>query len=266
MRTRILGMPLVYAAMAALVPGAAGAADDEAPTFTKDVAPIFQAKCEACHRANSIAPMSLVTYQESRPWARSIRERVSTRQMPPWHIDRTVGISEFANDRSLSDAEVDTIVRWVDGGAPRGNPADMPPPIAWPDESKWYFAELFGPPDLVIESEPYTMPAEANDAWWKPVSETGLTEPRWVRAIELRPGTTAGRHRPANRLASSNDEKSRTQSALTRKMSLLWRRTNNCRAYSYVLRPSPDHPQSYSPRGCPNGKKGQKLFSCERNR
>ena len=193
MRTRILGMVVIFAGTAALVPGTAVAAGDGVPTFTKDVAPIFQAKCEACHRASSIAPMSLVTYQESRPWARSIRDRVSTRQMPPWHIDRTVGISEFSNDRSLTDAELDTIVRWVDGGAPRGNPADMPPPIEWPDESKWYFAELFGTPDLVIASEPYTMPAEANDAWWKPVSETGLTEPRWVRAIELRPATTAGR-------------------------------------------------------------------------
>ena len=104
MRTRILGMLVVFAGTAALVPGTVVAADEGVPTFTKDVAPIFQAKCEACHRASSIAPMSLVTYQESRPWARSIRERVSTRQMPPWHIDRTVGISEFKNDRSLTDA------------------------------------------------------------------------------------------------------------------------------------------------------------------
>ena len=179
---------------ALLLPGAAIAAEDEVPTFTKDIAPIFQAKCEACHRPNSIAPMSLVTYQESRPWARSIRDRVSTRQMPPWHIDRTVGISEFSNDRSLSDAEIDAVVRWVDGGAPRGNPADMPAAREWPDESKWYFAEQFGgPPDLIVKSAPYTMPAEANDAWWKPVAETGLTEPRWVRAIEMRPGSVAGR-------------------------------------------------------------------------
>ena len=185
------------AAAAALAPGLAApalAAEGGTPTFTRDVAPIFQAKCEACHRADSIAPMSLVTYQEARPWARSIRERVSTRQMPPWHIDRTVGITEFKNDRSLTDAEIDTVVRWVDGGAPRGDAADMPPPREWPDASKWYFAERFGgPPDLIVRSAPFTMPAEANDAWWKPVSETGLTEPRWVRAIELRPATVAGR-------------------------------------------------------------------------
>ncbi|MCY4662600.1 MAG: hypothetical protein OXF93_22740 [Acidobacteria bacterium] len=192
---------LLVAALAALVAPAAPAAaeapaavEEGTPTFARDVAPIFQAKCEACHRADSIAPMSLVTYQEARPWARSIRERVATRQMPPWHIDRTVGITAFKNDRSLTDAEIDTIVRWVDEGAPRGNPADMPPPREWPDASKWYFAERFGgPPDLIVRSAPFTMPAEANDAWWKPVSETGLTEPRWVRAIELRPATVAGR-------------------------------------------------------------------------
>src|SRR5687767_8942412 len=73
-----------------------------APTFTKDVAAIFQEKCEACHRPDSIAPMSLVTYEESRPWARSIKNRVAARQMPPWHIDKNIGIQHFQNDRSLS--------------------------------------------------------------------------------------------------------------------------------------------------------------------
>src|SRR5215213_4655474 len=102
-----------------------------APTFTKDVAPIFQEKCESCHRPDSIAPMSLVTYEEARPWARSIKNRVAARQMPPWHIDKTVGIQDFKNDRSLTDAQLDTIVRWVDGGAPKGEAADMPAPVKW---------------------------------------------------------------------------------------------------------------------------------------
>jgi hypothetical protein len=165
------------------------------PTFTKDVAAIFQEKCEACHRSDSIAPMSLVTYEESRPWARSIRDRVRARQMPPWHIDKTIGIQEFANDRSLTDAELDTIVRWVDAGAPKGDPKDMPPPRQWPSEQGWNFAKLFGQaePDLVVRSLPWTQKAGANDAWWKPVVETGLTEPRWVRAIEIRPSTVKGR-------------------------------------------------------------------------
>ena len=88
-------------------------------TFTKDIAPIIQEKCEACHRPDSIAPMSLVTYEQARPWAKAIRERVITRQMPPWHIDKTVGIQKFKNDRSLSDAQIDTIVKWVDAGVPK---------------------------------------------------------------------------------------------------------------------------------------------------
>jgi len=162
-------------------------------TFTKDVAPIFREKCEACHRAESMAPMSLTTYDEVRPWARSIRARVAARQMPPWHIDRTVGIQQFKNDRSLSDEQVDTIVRWVDAGAPMGDPKDMPPPRSWPDEQRWVFADLFGPPDLIIKSPAYTMPAQAQDVWFKPVVPTGLTEQRWVRAIEIRPSSVKGR-------------------------------------------------------------------------
>src|SRR5512139_3087682 len=122
-------------------------------TFTKDIAPIFQKACESCHRKDSLGPMSLVTYEEARPWARSIKARVAARQMPPWHIDKTVGIQHFKNDRSLSDAEIDTIVRWVDAGAPQGNPKDMPPPKVFANDDVWNFASQFGgPPDLVIKS------------------------------------------------------------------------------------------------------------------
>jgi hypothetical protein len=182
---------LVGACLAAVPAGSARAA--ETPTFTRDVAPIFQEKCEACHRPDSIAPMSLVTYEDARPWARAIKTRVAARQMPPWHIDPTVGIQEFQNDRSLTAEQIDTIVRWVDAGAPQGDPSDMPPPREWPDEAKWYFADQFGPPDLVVTSTPYTMPARAQDAWYKPVVDSGLTERRWVRAIEIRPSTVKGR-------------------------------------------------------------------------
>jgi len=164
------------------------------PTFSKEVAPIFQEKCQACHRPDSIAPMSLVTYEQSKPWARSIREKVITRTMPPWAIDKTVGIQHFSNDRSLSDQEIDTITRWVDGGALQGDPKDMPPAKKWPDDSKWNFTEMFGgPPDLIVKSPIYTVPAVAMDAWYKPTVDTGLTEPRWVRAIEIHPVTAKGR-------------------------------------------------------------------------
>src|SRR3989441_6434554 len=97
-------------------------------TFTKDVAPILQRSCQNCHRPGSIAPMSLLTYKDARPWARSIKEKVVRRQMPPWHIDRSVGITRFKDDPSLTDAEIAMISNWVDQGALEGNPADMPPP------------------------------------------------------------------------------------------------------------------------------------------
>src|SRR5258706_7878396 len=129
-----LGMLAVGALL--LHPMWAVSADTKTPlTFTRDVAPIFQDKCESCHRPGSIGPMSLVTYEDSRPWARSIKARVSARQMPPWHIDRTVGIQHFQNDRSLSDDQVDTIVRWIDAGLPKGDAKDMPAPKPWPAES-----------------------------------------------------------------------------------------------------------------------------------
>jgi hypothetical protein len=165
------------------------------PTFTKDIAPVFQAKCEACHRPDSIAPMSLVTYEETRPYVRAIKDRVATRQMPPWHIDKTIGIQKFKNDRSLTDEQIDMIVRWVDGGAPKGDPKDMPAPVQWPSEQGWNFASMFGQtePDLVIRSTPYLQKKGAPDAWWKPSVPTGLTEARWVRAIEIRPGSVKGR-------------------------------------------------------------------------
>src|ERR1700710_1735940 len=114
--------------------GTASAADtSKTPTFTKDIAPIFQEKCEACHRPDSMAPMSLMTFAEARPWAKSIKARVADRQMPPWQIDRTVGIQKFKNDRSLTDDQLDTIVKWVDAGAPQGDPKDMPAAKHWPD-------------------------------------------------------------------------------------------------------------------------------------
>ena len=178
------------------LPGVVRAAEPaKAPTFTKDIAPIFQEKCEACHRPDSIAPMSLKTYAEVRPWARSIKQRVSAHQMPPWHIDKTVGIQKFKNDRSLSDEQIDTIVRWIDAGAPQGDQKDMPPAKTWPEDQGWNFAAQFGQkePDMVIESYSFTMKAQQQDAWDKRVSETGITEPRWVRAIEIRPKTPKGR-------------------------------------------------------------------------
>jgi mono/diheme cytochrome c family protein len=178
-------------------------------TFTKDVAPIFQAKCQDCHQPNSIAPMSLITYQEARPWARSIRERVSTHQMPPWHIDKSVGVQEFKNDMSLTDDQIDTIVKWVDAGAPMGDPKDMPAPKALTTSNEWAAEkDGFGPPDLVVRSDEYTMPAVHQDVWWRPMSDIPITEPRWVKMVEIRPTSLAARktlHHSIAYLVLNND-------------------------------------------------------------
>ncbi|MBP7776242.1 MAG: hypothetical protein KA371_03880 [Acidobacteria bacterium] len=181
--------------LAATLGGASTASAQTAPTFTRDVAPILQKKCEACHRPDSIAPMSLMTWQQARPWARAIKARVTEHSMPPFQIDRTVGVTKFKNDESLTPAELETVVKWVDGGAPQGDPQDMPPPVAWPDGETWNFANIFGQaePDLIINSYPFTMPAAAQDAWDERVTPSGITEPRWVRAIEIRPSNLKGR-------------------------------------------------------------------------
>jgi hypothetical protein len=112
--------------LAAILPALSIAADVKTPaknpTFAKDIAPILQEKCQACHRAGSMAPMSLVTYEETRPWVKDIKQRVVTRNMPPWHLDKTVGIQNFENDISLTDDQIGLIARWVDAGAPAGDP------------------------------------------------------------------------------------------------------------------------------------------------
>ena len=153
-------------------------------TFTKDVAPILQRACQRCHRPGSIAPMSLLTYQDARPWARSIKREVEARNMPPWHIARGVGITKFKDDPSLTDEEIATIVKWVDAGAPQGNAADMPPPVEFKDDNAW----SLGTPDLVVTSRKHEVPAQGSDWWGDYVIETTLTEDRWLRAVEAKPG------------------------------------------------------------------------------
>ena len=153
-------------------------------TFTKDVAPIFQKSCQSCHHPGTAAPMSLITYADARPWAKAIGARVMRREMPPWHLDKTVGIREFKNDISLSDAEINTIVRWVDGGTPQGDPKDMPPPLTFRPETEWFI----GKPDLTVTFDhEMTMYANGPDWWINKYADTGLTEDRWVKAMQIKP-------------------------------------------------------------------------------
>jgi mono/diheme cytochrome c family protein len=197
---------------AVLMMSAPGLAADTSPrqvTYSKDVAPIFQEKCQQCHQPNSIAPMSLITFENARPWAKSIKQRVLTRQMPPWHIDPSVGVHEFKNDMSLTDAQIDTIVRWVDAGAPEGDPKDLPPAKKLVTDNEWQgVQDGFGPPDLVIKSSEYTMPAQHQDVWYRPMSDIPITEPRWARMVEIRPTQLKGRrivHHSIAYLVLNND-------------------------------------------------------------
>jgi hypothetical protein len=189
-RTGLVGVTIVgvliatSGAMRAQAPSTA----QKGPTFARDVAPIFQEKCQTCHRPGQMAPMSLLTFEDARPWARAIKTKVEARDMPPWHLDKTVGIKKFVNDISLSDAQIETIVKWVDAGAPLGDPKDLPAPKQWPNADQWRLAESQGrAPDLVIKSTPWTQPAQGQDQWWQPVVDSGNTEDRWIRAVEVRP-------------------------------------------------------------------------------
>jgi hypothetical protein len=182
------------AVLAIATPAFAADAPTGQVTFSKDVAPILQAKCQSCHQPNSIAPMSLISYQESRPWARSIKDRVASRQMPPWHIDPSVGVQHFKNDMSLTQDQIDTIVKWVDGGALQGDPKDMPAPKPLQTDNQWQgVRDGFGEPDLVVKSSEYTMPAKHQDVWYRPTSDIPLTEPRWVKMVEIRPSNLKAR-------------------------------------------------------------------------
>lgn len=172
---------------------AASFAANEEITYAKHISPIFQDKCQECHQPNSIAPVSFMDYRDVLKEAQSIKAKVESRVMPPWHIDTSVGIQDFKNDRGLSDEEIDTIVGWVDNGAPMGDPADMPPPRAFPDPTAWQLAKEFGKPDLLVKSEPYTLAAETQDKWFRPVVDAGVTEPRWVKAVEIKPSYPEGR-------------------------------------------------------------------------
>jgi hypothetical protein len=197
-------------AIAGFAIAAPAASDSPKPvTFSKDVAPILQAKCQECHQPGSIAPMSLITYQEARPYARSIKERVAARQMPPWHIDKTVGVQQFKNDMSLTDEQIATLVAWVDGGALQGDPKDLPAPKPITTDNAWKAErDGFGPPDLVVKSSEYTMPAVHQDVWYRPMSDIPLTEPRWVKLVEIRPSNLKARriiHHSIAYLVLNND-------------------------------------------------------------
>ena len=177
--------------LALATPVAAQQATDEV-TFSRDIAPILQRSCQKCHRPDSLAPMSLISDDEVRPWARAMKLRTGLRNkpgvMPPWYIERGVGVQHFKDDPSLSEEEIERIARWADNGAPEGDPADMPTPPAYIDVDTWEIGE----PDLIVSSPTFTVD-ELSPDWWGSIGavDIGLDEDRYISAIEYKERSTA---------------------------------------------------------------------------
>jgi hypothetical protein len=185
-RWAVLATAGVLAVLTPLAAAAADATAKQAVTFAKDVAPILQEKCQRCHHPGTVAPMSLMTYDETRPWVSAIKRRVAQHEMPPWGLDMTVGITEIENVRALSDDQIDTIVRWAEAGAPLGNPADLPKPLTFATDDTWDI----GKPDLVVSfPKDHQMYAKGSDWWINYFADTGLTEDRWIKGMATRPGS-----------------------------------------------------------------------------
>ena len=166
---------------------AAAATTETAVTFNKQVLPVLQKRCQDCHRPGEAAPMSLLTYQDARPWAKAMRQAVLTKKMPPWFADPQYG--HFSNDRSLSQAEIDTLVAWVDGGAKEGDPHDAPPPRQFVEG--WNI----GKPDLVLQMpNAFHVPASGTVEYQYVIIPTHLTEDKWIMATEVRPSNRAVMH------------------------------------------------------------------------
>jgi hypothetical protein len=181
---------LIPAVVGLVVPFALRAEPAGSPgevTFTKDIAPILQRSCQNCHRPDGVAPMSLITFEDVRPWAKSIKQRTGIGPhagvMPPWYMEKNIGIQQYKDDPSLSDEEVAKVAKWADSGAPLGNPADMPPPRHFEDNNTWNI----GIPDVIVSTKELTVKANAPD-WWGEIESVpiGIDDDRYVAAIQVR--------------------------------------------------------------------------------
>jgi hypothetical protein len=174
-------------ALIASIVVSAPAQSTDPPAFSKDVALILYKNCVSCHRPGEMAPMSLMTYEQARPYARSIRSRVELGTMPPWHAEAPAGA--FTNERRLEPKEKEILLRWADGGAPEGNPKDLPPIPVFP--SGW----TIGTPDAVVTMpQPFDVPASGTIDYKYFTAPTNFTEDKWIQALEIRPGTRSVVH------------------------------------------------------------------------
>src|SRR5437899_4003667 len=163
------------------------AAGADAPTFNRDVLPILQERCQECHRPGQIAPMPLLTYKEARPWAKAIVEATKQGAMPPWFANPSNG--EFANNPSLSRAEIDTIAAWAGAGSPEGSPVEKPQPRVW--NSDW----SIGAPDKIFEMpRAFEVPSQGAIEYQYVILPTDFRQDAWLQKVELRPGNPAVVH------------------------------------------------------------------------
>jgi mono/diheme cytochrome c family protein len=187
-KTRLIGL---FSALA-LTPALADAQSTaEHPTYAKEVSRIIQDNCQICHQPGQIGPMSFTSYEEVRPWAPLIGLKVEEREMPPYQYDSDIGVQHLKGDWRLEKEDIDTIVAWVNAGAPMGNPEDLPPPREYPAVGEWRLAGELGPPDHVIKSSAWDVPANGQDLWWEPEVDSGITEERCIKAIETLPSAAA---------------------------------------------------------------------------
>ncbi|MCH8265874.1 MAG: hypothetical protein IIC10_10790, partial [Proteobacteria bacterium] len=156
-------------------------------TYNGEIGRIINENCVVCHRQGGIGPMQLGSYDQVRPWAPLIQLRVANREMPPYAYDHGIGIQNLQGDWRLSQNDVDSIVSWVNQGAPLGDPDIQPPTIDLPDPTAWTFAAKFGEPDLIIASVAMDIPADGNDLWTKHYVDSGLTEDRCIKAVQVKP-------------------------------------------------------------------------------
>jgi len=169
--------------------GADTGTGSQAVTFQKDILPVLQANCQGCHRPGQIAPMSFLTYQNVRPWAKAIKAAVTTKQMPPWSADPRYG--HFGNDRSLKQSDIDKLVAWADSGAPEGEAKDAPPPVKWP-AAGWQIQ-----PDVIAKGPDFTVPAHPKNnviEWTNIIMPSGFTKDTWITTIEVKPSAPSVTH------------------------------------------------------------------------
>ena len=178
------------------------------PTYANEVSRIIQDNCQSCHQPGQIGPMSFTSYEEVRPWAPLIGLKVANREMPPYQYDSDKGIQELKNDWRMSQEDIDTVVAWVNAGSPLGNPENLPPPRQYPNKGEWRLGPELGPPDHVIMSTPWDVPANGQDLWWNPRVPTGISENRCIKAIETLPSAHGhgATHHANSMFVSQNDE------------------------------------------------------------